>query len=202
MNENENVRAVREKTFEEEAELFEKRVKEIFSREGDNGEPSEANCALRDAWRTIRKAYSEIRGLQREIGDLIAEVHILKALRELAVEREKLKNLLSVTTLAPHILYIPKEKREDFIRDTKERMLCDLMEKYPAKAYKDICFEMQASKADLYNAIEENFKREDGRYIFHGDFVSRESIERELENVPLRVKMVACVKQEDLSRDE
>lgn len=202
MNENENVRAVREKTFAEETELFEKRVKEIFSRESSYGEPSEANCALRDAWRTIRKAQEEIIGLKREIGDLIAEVHILKALRALEMERENIKKLFSVTMLVPHILYIPRERREDFIRNTKEKMLCDLMEKYPAKAYKDICFELEASEADLYEAIEKNFKREDGQYIFHGDFVSRESIEKELENVPFRVKMVACVRQEDLSRGE
>lgn len=58
MNENE---AVRELTFEEEANLYEEEVREILSQEKGDGESSEINNILRQGMRIIRKAREEIK---------------------------------------------------------------------------------------------------------------------------------------------
>lgn len=110
--------------------------------------------------------------------------------------------LFAVASCVPHILYIPRENRRGFIRHVKQQLLCDLVEKYPARAYDSIRFEMASTLSERSKVIEENFKQKDGRYIFHGEFLSREAIEKELEDIPLRIKMTARVRREELENAE
>lgn len=101
------------------------------------------------------------------------------------------RKITAVKKLLPAILYIPLERYEDFIGDQKKRMVCDLMDEYPENRYELVCFDVEGSDAELFEAIEHNFKGRDGRYHYDGNFVSREFLEKKFENIPCQIRLTA-----------
>lgn len=112
-----------------------------------------------------------------------------------------MNDYIYVTTLLPMLFLIPTETQKDYILTIKQRMLCKMLEELPAKCYEAVCFEFERKKAIVYEEIE-FFKQADGRYIYNGDFVSREFLEKKFENLPYRIKMTVHVRKENLKTDE
>lgn len=79
-----------------------------------------------------------------------------------------------VTELLPKSFLIPEDHVEDFVLASKKQMLCKLVEDHPAQAYEQIVFETKINENEIHKAIEFCFKRSDGQYFYHGQFVSRE----------------------------
>ena len=101
------------------------------------------------------------------------------------------RKITLVKRLLPDLLRIPPECYESFIKTTKYRMVNDMMAKYPSNRYELICFDIERSDAELFEAIEVAFKRLDGRYVYNSEFVSREFLEKKFENVPYKIVLTA-----------
>lgn len=103
-----------------------------------------------------------------------------------------------IANLLPRLFYIPSERRKDFIFDQKRRMLGKMLEEHPARVYEAICFETKSNECEIYEGIENHFKRADGQYIYNGEFVSREFLWEHHKNLPCRIKMTVYVREENL----
>lgn len=106
--------------------------------------------------------------------------------------------IFAVAYLLPELFYIPTESYKDYIRDKKCSLICKVMEDYPATIYDAVCFDLEENKGRVYEAIENHFKTADGRYIYKGNFVSREFLEKRFENYPFRIKLTVYVRKENL----
>ena len=107
-----------------------------------------------------------------------------------------------VCNVLPMLFYVPCERRKDFIRDKKRQMLCTMFEEHPAKMYEAIRFETQKNVSAVYEEIENCFKKADGRYIYEGNFVSREFLWQKFADFPFRIVMTVWVNEEQLESEE
>lgn len=101
------------------------------------------------------------------------------------------RKITSVKNLLPDLLRVSPDWHEMFIKTTKYRMMNELMDEYPSNRYELVCFDFERSDAELFEAIELEFKRLDGRYIYDSEFVSREFLEKKFENIPCKIRLTA-----------
>ena len=122
------------------------------------------------------------------------------AAREIFEGIERALNLSKryCANLLPKVLFMPDEIIKRYILAQKQKMLCMLMEDHPASVYEAVFFEIESNEGEIYNAIEDCFKKADGRYIYNGKFVSREFLWERFKNLPCRIKMTVHVREENL----
>lgn len=109
----------------------------------------------------------------------------------------ELNDYVYCANLLPKVLFMPDEIIKRYILAQKQKMLCMLMEDHPASVYEAVCFEIESNEGEIYNAIEDYFKKADGRYIYNGKFVSREFLWERFKNLPCLIKMTVYVREEE-----
>ena len=110
-------------------------------------------------------------------------------------------NWTYTSNILPHLFYTPSDRIKDFIHDRKRQMLCAMFDEHPASVYEAICFKLKFDKGKIYEEIENWFKKADGRYIYNGEFVSREFLCKRFGNLPCRITMTVYAKEEDLESE-
>jgi hypothetical protein len=109
--------------------------------------------------------------------------------------RDDLKKVQYKVKLLPDIAYCLVQSRDYLIKCFKQKAVGDLIEEYPNIIYSEICFDVQKmSGSELYESIE-YFKTVSGRYLYQGEFVSRERLEKELSQLDTLLTMTAWIKE-------
>ena len=110
------------------------------------------------------------------------------------IDRE-LNKVQYVSKILPYLSHCLGTDVDRLILLCKQKAVHDLLEKYPSITYCEISFDFQkASAAEVYESVE-NFKCADGRYIYNGDFVSREFLGNELSRIDAKLVMTAWIKE-------
>lgn len=80
---------------------------------------------------------------------------------------------------------------DGYIACLKQKMVCDLLETYPSMVYNNITFEIRKLDRSELPTWLNQFKLLDGRYLYHGEVVSREYLEKELADKDYKIIMTA-----------
>ena len=115
--------------------------------------------------------------------------------------QNELIELRSETRLPFPIYYYGEEGRKRLVADCKAKMVRDMMEKYPARAYVELAFETQRLEGEELERRIDPYRRADGRYIYRGEFVTRQFLEEELSQIDAVLKLTAYVRSEDLEQE-
>jgi hypothetical protein len=108
-----------------------------------------------------------------------------------------LNKVQSVSRLLPYLSYCIGIDIDKLVILNKQKMVHDLIEKYPTITYCEITFDLQkASGAELNESVE-NFKCADGRYIYDGNVVSRGFIADKLSKNDTKLIMTAWIKESE-----
>lgn len=104
-----------------------------------------------------------------------------------------LKTVKYVVRLLPDLAYCLVPDREEMLSVFKEKAVFDLLREHPKLTYFEASFDIQkVNKAELNECIE-YFKTISGRYLYEGDFVSREYLEKELSQIDSKIVMTATI---------
>ena len=108
----------------------------------------------------------------------------------------RLTKVRHVSRFLPYLSYCLRVDMDKLISMHKKKALEDFIEKYPSITHFETLFELEkASKTEICEAVE-GFKI-DGRYIYKGEFVSREYIEEELSKVDTKLITTICFMEAD-----
>ena len=108
-----------------------------------------------------------------------------------------LKKVKYVVNLLPDMAYCLISDRDEMISTFKHKAIQDLLDEYPKLTYFEATFDLQKmNKAELSESIE-YFKTISGRYLYEGNFVSREYLEQELSQIDSRIVMTAAIKESE-----
>ena len=108
-----------------------------------------------------------------------------------------LNNVQYVSKLLLPLAYNLKIDIEELITAEKKRAVAELFENYPTITYCEISFTTQKASRSEVNEAVEYFKCRDGRYIYDGEFVSREFLEKELSQIDANLFMTAWIKEKE-----
>ena len=104
-----------------------------------------------------------------------------------------LKKVKYVVNLLPDMAYCLVQDREEMISVFKEKAVFDLLREHPKLTYFEASFDLQKmNKAELNESVE-YFKTVSGRYLYEGNFVSREYLEKELSQIDSRIVLTAKI---------
>ena len=106
-----------------------------------------------------------------------------------------LKKVKYVVNLLPDMAYCLVQDRDEIISTFKHKAVQDLFDEHPNLIYFEAYFELQkVNKAELNQCVE-YFKTISGRYLYGGEFVSRDYLEKELSQIDSRIVMTAAIKE-------
>jgi hypothetical protein len=115
--------------------------------------------------------------------------------------RNDLNKVVYKAKLLPDIAYCLVQNRDDLIKYFKQKAVGDLIEEYPNITYSEIYFDLQKmSGHELYESVE-YFKTASGRYLYQGEFVSREWLKNELAQLDTLLTMTAWIKEKENEKD-
>lgn len=111
--------------------------------------------------------------------------------------RNDLKKVQYKAKLMPDIAHCLVQNRDDLVKYFKQKAVGDLIEEYPNIIYSEIYFDLQKmSGPELCESVE-YFKTVSGRYLYRGEFVSREWLENELSQLDTLLTMTAWIKEKE-----
>lgn len=104
-----------------------------------------------------------------------------------------LKKVQYVVRLLPDIAYCLVADRDEMISTFKHKAIQDLFDEHPKLTYLEASFGLQkVNKAELNECVE-YFKTISGRYLYEGNFVSREYLEKELAQIDSKIVLTAAI---------
>lgn len=106
-----------------------------------------------------------------------------------------LKKIRYVVKLLPDMAYCLAADRDEMVSTFKHKAVQDLLDEHPKLTYFEAIFDLQKmNKAELSESVE-YFKTISGRYLYEGNFVSREYLEEELSQVTSKIVLTASIEE-------
>ena len=107
-----------------------------------------------------------------------------------------LKKVKYVVNLLPDMAYCLVSDRDEMILTFKHKAIQDVLDDHPKLTYFEATFDLQKmNKAELNESVE-YFKTVSGRYLYEGNFVSREYLEKELSQVTSKIVLIASIRED------
>ena len=106
-----------------------------------------------------------------------------------------LKKIRYVVNLLPDMAYCLVADRDEMVSTFKHKAVQDLLDEHPKLTYFEATFDLQKmNKAELSESVE-YFKTISGRYLYEGNFVSREYLEEALAQVTSKIVLTANIEE-------
>ena len=111
---------------------------------------------------------------------------------------KNLKKVQYVVKLLPDMAHCLVANRAEMISAFKHRVLQDLLNDHPNLVYFEASFDItKVNSAELGECVE-FFKTMSGRYLYEGNFVSREFLEKELSSIDSKIVLTAKIGEASL----
>lgn len=106
---------------------------------------------------------------------------------------QNLKKVRYVVNLLPDMAYCLAADRNALISTFKHKAMQDLLDEHPNLVYLEASFEVtKVNHKELCECVE-FYKTVSGRYLYEGNFVSREFLEKELSEITSKIVLTAGI---------
>lgn len=107
-----------------------------------------------------------------------------------------LKKVKYVVNMLPDMAYCLVADRDEMISVFKHKATQDMLDEHHKLTYFEATFDLQKMNETELNKSVEYFKTISGRYLYEGNFVSREYLKEELSQVTSKIVLTANIEED------